>query len=283
MRANGQKPLQGISKAKPVNSWKKPKVSILQWEPFPAVEKLLPQAGKDVNGRHRLPENHKRCFSDMDPIKVLLVIESPLIGDIFVSVLEDEPDIKIAGCVATLQDALRFVQDHSEVNIALISVGLPEQGALKLTRTIVERVSATKVLILGLLEDHNDTLRYIEAGAAGYILKDSSLKEFIEIIRMAQRGEARVSTRVAGAMMERLSNLARMFAAVETKMNGDARLTSREFEVLQFIGQGLTNQEIAARLVVEVGTVKNHVHSILEKLNASNRDEAASYLAFIKR
>jgi DNA-binding NarL/FixJ family response regulator len=152
-----------------------------------------------------------------------------------------------------------------------------------LTRTIVDRVPAVKVLILGLLEDKNDTLRYIEAGAAGYILKDSSLKEFIEIIRMAQRGEAQVSARIAGAMMERLSNLARMFASVETRMNGDARLTSRELEVLQFIGQGLTNQAIADRLVVEVGTVKNHVHSILEKLNASNRDEAASYLAFLKR
>jgi len=60
-------------------------------------------------------------------------------------------------------------------------------------------------------------------------------------------------------------------------------LTVREIEVLQFIGDGLTNQEIAARLVVEVGTIKNHVHRILEKLNVSNRDEAASYLAFIKR
>jgi two-component system nitrate/nitrite response regulator NarL len=74
-----------------------------------------------------------------------------------------------------------------------------------------------------------------------------------------------------------------MFSAVENKIDGEVRLTSRELEVLQFIGEGLTNQEIAARLVVEVGTVKNHVHSILEKLNVSNRDEAASYLAFIKK
>ena len=66
-------------------------------------------------------------------------------------------------------------------------------------------------------------------------------------------------------------------------MDKDARLTTREFEVLQCIGQGLTNQQIAARLVVEVGTVKNHVHNILEKLNVSSRNEAASYLAFIKR
>jgi DNA-binding NarL/FixJ family response regulator len=108
------------------------------------------------------------------------------------------------------------------------------------------------------------------------------LKEFLEVIRMASKGEARVSPRMAGVMMERLSSLARMFSTFENKMNGDVRLTSRELEVLQFIGQGLTNQEIASRLVVEVGTVKNHVHRILEKLNVSSRDEAASYLAFIK-
>ena len=219
----------------------------------------------------------------MNPMKVLLVIEVPLIGNIFTSVLADEPDIQVAACVATVQEALTFIQKQV-VNIALVSVGLPDQGALTLTRRIVDCAPAVKVLVLGLLEeDKNDTLRYIEAGAAGYILKDSSLDELIRIIRLAHKGEAQVSTKVAGALMERLSNLARMFSAVENKMNGDVRLTSRELEVLQFIGEGLTNQEIAARLVVEVGTVKNHVHSILEKLNVSNRDEAASYLAFIKR
>jgi len=221
--------------------------------------------------------------ASMNPIKVLLVIEVPLFGSIFASVLEDEPDIKVAGCVTTFQEALEFIQTQ-EVNVALVSVGLPDQGALALTRTIVDRAPFTKVLALGLSEEiKNDALRYIEAGAVGYILKDSSLKEFVDIIRLAQRGEAQVSTRVAGAMMERLSTLARMFSAVETKIDGDVRLTSREFEVLQFIGEGLTNQEIAARLVVEVGTVKNHVHRILEKLNVSSRDEAATYLAFIKR
>jgi DNA-binding NarL/FixJ family response regulator len=219
----------------------------------------------------------------MDPIKVLLVIEVPLIGNIFASVLDDEPDIEVAASVAALQEALAFIQGQ-EVDVAVVSVGLPDQGALTLTRKIVDHAPAMKVLVLGLSEeDKNNTLRFIEAGAAGYIRKDSSLKEFMECIRLAQRGEAQVSSKIAGAMMARLSNLARMFSTVEHKMDKDARLTSRELQVLRFIGEGLTNQEIAARLVLEVGTVKNHVHSILEKLNASNRDEAASYLAFIKR
>lgn len=219
----------------------------------------------------------------MHPIKVFLVIEVPLIGNIFASVLEDEADLRVVGCVTSLQDALVFLRQE-EVDIAVVSVSLPDREALALIRTITDQAPATKVLALGLSEDDKtEILRYIEAGAVGYILKDSSLEDFLAAIRLAQQGEARVSTQIAGAMMERLSNLARLFATVEPKLNGDARLTSRELEVLQCIGLGLTNQEIAARLVVEVGTVKNHVHNILEKLNVSSRDEAASYLAFMKR
>ena len=218
----------------------------------------------------------------MNPIRVLLVIEVRLIANLFASVLEDESGMEIAGFVFTLDEALAFLETR-QVDVALVSAGLPNQNALKLTRIIMERSPSTKVLILGLSEENQpDTLRYIEAGAAGYILKDSSLKELVNIIRLAQRGEAQISTRMAGAMMERLFRLASVFSAVENRMDGDVRLTSRELEVLEFISEGLTNQEIAARLVVEVGTVKNHVHRILEKLNVNSRQEAASYLAFIK-
>jgi two-component system, NarL family, nitrate/nitrite response regulator NarL len=219
----------------------------------------------------------------MDPIKVLLVIEAPLIGNIFVSVLDDQADMRAAGCVASVSDALTFLRAH-QVQVAVVSVGLPDRGALELIRSLAVQAPGTKVLALGLSEDDpSQTLRYIEAGAVGYILKDSSLDEFLAAIRLADRGEAHVSTKMAGAMMERLSRLARMFAGAEQRMDGDVRLTARELEVLQCISQGLTNQEIAARLVVEVGTVKNHVHNILEKLNVSSRDEAASYLVFVKR
>jgi len=219
----------------------------------------------------------------MDPIKVLLVIEVRLIGNIFASVLEEESDLEVLGCTPTLEDALTFLQTH-EVSIVLTSAGLPDQGALRLTHAVMDRGLSTKVLVLGLSEENkNEALRYIEAGACGLILKDSSISEMLEAIRLAQKGEAQISVRIAGAMMERLSYFARMFSSVENKIDGDIRLTSRELEVLQFIAEGLTNQEIADRLVVEVGTVKNHVHSILEKLDVNNREEAASYLAFIKK
>ena len=105
----------------------------------------------------------------------------------------------------------------------------------------------------------------------------------IETIRAAQEGKVFVSPEIAAAMVERISDLAQMFSDVENSVTDDADLTPRELEVLKLIGEDLTNQQIAEELVIEVGTVKNHVHSILEKLNVSSRGEAAAYLAFIKK
>jgi len=215
------------------------------------------------------------------PINILLVIEFRLIGNVIVSSLEDEPDIRVVGCVTTPEEALKIVQDEV-VDVALVSTRLSEQGALKLTSAITGLAPNTKVLALGLTEEKQRVLRYVEAGATGYILKDDSLEELIETVRAAQDGKVFVSPQIAAAMIERLSDLAQLFSDVENSVTDTAGLTSRELEVLELIGQGLTNQKIAEQLVIEIGTVKNHVHSILEKLNVGSRGEAAAYLAFIK-
>lgn len=216
------------------------------------------------------------------PINILLVNEIRLTGNMIAAALEDEPDIKVAGRVTNIKDALKFVQKN-EVDVALVSTRLPEQGALKLTSAITDMAPSTKVLALGLTEEKKRVLRYVEAGATGYILKDDSLDDLIANVRAAVDDKVFISPKIAAAMMERLSDLAQMFSDVENSVTDDAGLTPRELEVLELIGEGLTNQQIAKRLVIEVGTVKNHVHSILEKLNVSSRGEAAAYLAFIKK
>ena len=218
----------------------------------------------------------------MELIKVLPIIEVHLIANIFADVLGAESDIEIVGCSTTPHDGLKIIQEQ-KVDVALVSAGLPDQTALNLIRTILDISPASKVLALGLSDNVDDVLKYIEAGAAGYILKDSSLNDLVEIIRSTRRGEAQISAKMAGAMVERLSSLAKMFSTVENGITEGVHLTPREQEVLQRIGEGCTNQEIAALLLVEIGTVKNHVHNILEKLNVHNRDEAASYLAFINK
>lgn len=216
------------------------------------------------------------------PINILLVNEIHLMGNVIAAALEDEPDINVVACVTNLDEALKIVQDK-EVDVALISTRLPDHGALKLTGAISELAPTAKVLALGLTEEKKRVLRYVEAGAAGYILKDDSLDDLIENVRATVDDKVFVSPEIAAAMMERLSDLAQMFSDVENSVTDEAGLTSREIEVLELIGQGLTNQQISEQLVIEVGTVKNHVHSILEKLNVSSRGEAAAYLAFIKK
>ncbi len=216
------------------------------------------------------------------PINLLLVNESSLIGNVISAALEDEPDIKVVASVTTMDQALKVVEEKN-IDVALVSTRLPDQGALKLTNAITKLAPSTKVLALGLTEEKKRVLRYVEAGATGYILKDDSLEDLVETVRAAQDGKVFVSPQIAAALMERLSDLAHMFSDIENNMTDTTGLTTRELEVLELISKGFTNQRIAEQLVIEIGTVKNHVHSILEKLNVRTRGEAAAYLAFIKK
>ncbi|HKY53900.1 MAG TPA: response regulator transcription factor [Anaerolineales bacterium] len=216
------------------------------------------------------------------PINLLLVNETRLMGNVIAAALEGEPDINVVACTTNIDEAVQIVREQ-DVDVALVSTRLPEQGALQLTSAITELKPSTKVLALGLTEDKQHVLRYVEAGATGYVLKDDSLEGMIETIRAAQDGKVFVSPQIAAAIMERLATLARLFSDVESSVTNTTELTTRELEVLRLVGEGQTNQQIAEHLVIEVGTVKNHVHNILDKLHVSSRGEAAAYLAFIKK
>ena len=215
-------------------------------------------------------------------IHVLLVNEIRLMSNELAAALEDEPDREVVGCATSVDEALEKL-NREDIDIVLASTRLPDRGALRLTETVTEAQPSTDVLVLGVTEKKERVLQYVEAGAVGYILRDDTLDDMIAAIRAAQQGKALVSPKIAGALMERVSELAQMFANLETGVVENANLTSRELEVLELLGQNLTNQEIAEHLVIEVGTVKNHVHSILNKLNVSTRNEAATYLALIKQ
>jgi DNA-binding NarL/FixJ family response regulator len=212
-------------------------------------------------------------------IRVLLVNEMRLVSNVIASVLEDESDIEVVGRAASVDEAPALAK---ESDVVLVSTRLPDNGALKLTSAIAEADPSVKVLVLGLGESKERVLRYVEAGADGYVLKNDSVDDLLRHIRAAQRGKALVSPKIAAALMSRVTELAQLFAEIESGISESADLTPREREILELIGQGLTNQEIADRLVIEVGTVKNHVHSILQKLDVSSRQDAASYLALIR-
>jgi len=215
-------------------------------------------------------------------IKVLVVHEFPLMCNIISSVLDDEPDIQVIGFATSVDEAMIRVKKEA-VDIVLISTRLPDQGSYKLTNALVKAPTNTKVLILGITETREQVLDYIEAGATGYVLKESSLDDLLAAIRAAYNDKALISPEIAAALMQRVNELSSVISKVGVTPPESYSLTTREMEVLDLLYQNKSNQEIAKQLVIELGTVKNHVHSILNKLGVSNREEAAMLSAYLKR
>jgi len=214
-------------------------------------------------------------------INVLIVHEFPLMCNIIASALDDEPDIKVVGCVSGVKEALDRVKQN-DVDLVLISSRLPEQGTIQLTSLLIQNVPAIKIIILGITETRESVLEYVEAGATGYVLKESSLDELLTAIRAAYEGQALISPEIAAALIRRVSEFAQIFAQTGVTLPESLNLTAREFEVLELLSQNRSNQEIAKQLVIETGTVKNHVHNILNKLGVARREDAGNLMARIK-
>lgn len=214
-------------------------------------------------------------------INLLVVHEFPLMCNIIASVLDSEPDIAVMGNASSVDEAIEIVKEN-RMDLVLVSTRLPEQGALKLTNLLVQQVPSVKVIILGITESREGVLEYVESGASGYVLRESSLDDLLSTIRAVSNGQALISPEIAATLIQRISEFAQVFARKGIVPPESLNLTQREFEVLGLLSEGCSNQEIAEQLVIETGTVKNHVHNILNKLGVSSRDEAGSLLALIK-
>jgi DNA-binding NarL/FixJ family response regulator len=161
-------------------------------------------------------------------------------------------------------------------DLVLVDFGLPGRGGLDDAMRIRALCPEVKILMIGVPDTETDVLACIEVGgASGYLLQDTSLEALIKNIRAAAMGEAFCSPRIASLVFSRISALARQRS--EQRSGKLACLTGRESEIITLIESGLSNKEIASRLSIEVQTVKNHVHNILDKLQLAGRREAAKY------
>jgi DNA-binding NarL/FixJ family response regulator len=208
-------------------------------------------------------------------IRMLLAHPSRLICDSLRTAL-DKTEVYVVGCATTAEE-LYFLLPHA--NVVLLGTELEDTNALDLLDEMRITHPQTKALILGVGECPHTIIRYVEAGAVGYILQNESVEDVVQKLQAAYQEEAIISPSIAAAMMARLSHLANLETPLAfAKAHGVQldELTGREEEVLELITTGCTNQEIAEKLVIECGTVKNHVHSILKKLEVKSRHEAAT-------
>jgi two-component system, NarL family, nitrate/nitrite response regulator NarL len=206
-------------------------------------------------------------------IRVLIAHETPLIASVVASFLEDEAGIEVIGTASTPEQALARAAD---ADVVVAGPTLGGESSTQLMAMLRDLQPTLRLLVLGVSERPSDVLPYVEAGADGYIARSDSAEALIDNIRAAYNNRAIGSPQIASALMSRLTELSE-FCAVQRPLQLADELTEREMEVLSHLAQGMTNGEIADRLVIEIGTVKNHVHNILDKLNVRSRHDAAAY------
>ena len=214
-------------------------------------------------------------------IRVLVVHQTPLIGSIIANVLDEESDIAVVGQEPNSDDALLLLE-KTRADIVLVAATLPGNGALEITEAVAEQDNGPKVLVIGLPKSESAILQYVAAGASGYVLQEVSTHQLLQHIRATHDDKAIVSPDIAAALMNHINELAQISSQTDIDPSAYNELTPREREVLDLIGQDYSNREIADALVIEVGTVKNHVHNILKKLDVSSRHEAAAFLPFVE-
>jgi DNA-binding NarL/FixJ family response regulator len=208
-------------------------------------------------------------------IRVLIVDNLQRGSDLLSTILNEQPDMKLIAHFTTASQALPAL---GTADVILLGTGLANDDAYRLTRTMKEGNFLARILILGQSDTNKTIIRYLEAGAHGFIRTKDPIKELPEKIRCAAKGEVIISSDLAPDLVDRLAELASYFEAIAPTTEQLASLTPREQEILHLISQNYSNRDIADLLIIEVGTVKNHVHNILSKLNVSSRREATRYL-----
>jgi DNA-binding NarL/FixJ family response regulator len=185
------------------------------------------------------------------------------------SMLAGERGLDIIGEAINGREAVSLCR-RLQPDLVLMDVRMPEMDGLAATRAIKSECPGVSVIIVTMHENPDYLFEALKAGAAGYVLKDATQREVIGAVRQVLRGESLLNAEVATRLLRRLAE-----ETARPQERPAAMLTPREIEVLRLLAHGLTNREIAARLVVSVGTVKVHVERILAKLGVSDRTQAA--------
>ena len=202
-------------------------------------------------------------------MKVIICDDQALIRDSLEMLLNLEKDIEVVACAENGDQAIELTQKH-QPDLVLMDLKMPGLNGIAATREIRKQFPGMKILVLTTFADDEWVFDAIRAGASGYILKDTPRGELLKAIRGTIAGQAFVDPTVAGKLMAQFSSQQQQPASQVTD-----KLTEREIEVLAQLAHGFSNVEIAKRLHLSEGTVRNHISAILTKLEVSDRTQAA--------
>lgn len=212
-------------------------------------------------------------FAPEPPIRVLLVDPRQLWRDCLSVALGAQSEVHLVGEAATLEEALAALR-RDPVDVVLIQIALPDPGALTLTSMITREYQAreARVVILGVAPSDVLTLRCIEAGAFGCVPESACLSELVCVLGEVRHGGAHYSPARTLDAFQRLAELAevrRRLTSFESLPLGP-----RELDILRLVAEGISTQGIAKQLFLSKKTIKNHIHNILRKVGAGDRDAA---------
>jgi DNA-binding NarL/FixJ family response regulator len=206
-------------------------------------------------------------------IRVLVIEDNRLLREGLTAMLNEQPDITVAassGNGDAVTKAMRL-KPHAVV----LDLGLPGQRWQRAVELIQADSPETKVIGMDLLPVQTDLVQYVEAGVSGFILKDATFDDFLRTIRVVARGGKVLPPPLTGSLFSQIVDRASRKSSRNPFRS--VKMTNREREVVELIADGLSNKEIALRLILATDTVKSHVHNILEKLALHTRLEIASY------
>ncbi|MEU4796253.1 response regulator transcription factor [Streptomyces sp. NPDC023327] len=210
-------------------------------------------------------------------IRVLIADDQMMVREGFSVLLGAMPDIEVVGEAVNGREAVERVRELAP-DVVLMDIRMPELNGIDATREIVAAEGMSKVLVLTTFDLDEYVYQALRAGASGFLLKDASARQLADGVRVVASGEALLAPTVTRRLITEFSKMAqtpRLSAAVQAQQYGE--LTERETEVLVLIAQGLSNAEIASRLVVAESTIKTHVSRVLVKLGLRDRTQAAVF------
>ena len=204
-------------------------------------------------------------------IRVLIVDDQTVVREGLAAILRTDPEIDVVGLAGDGREALELVPT-AQPDVVLMDLKMPRMNGVQATRELRQAWPEIYVLILTTYAEEDWLFDAIRAGAAGYLLKDTRRADLVAAIKGTAQGKAFLDPSVAGKVMVHAASSA---AVAEETRAPAIDLTEREVEILNMLAQGLSNPEIAERLHLAPGTVRNYVSSILAKLGVSDRTQAA--------